>query len=84
MIEIVGAPGPDWKILQTQPESSVALRIDPGFLHIWLNEKHYEVETRKYLTEQEGELYFPKRARFEKTVTLVVIQLKTNITSRGK
>jgi hypothetical protein len=47
LIEIVGAPGPDWKILQTQPEPSVSLRIDPGFLHVWLDGKHYEVETRK-------------------------------------
>ena len=47
LIEIIGAPGPDWKIIQTEQEPSVSLRIDPGYLHIWLNEKHYEVETRK-------------------------------------
>ena len=46
LIEMVGAPGPDWDILQRQTEPSTSIRVDPGYLHIWLNGKHFEVAIR--------------------------------------
>ena len=47
LIEIVGAPGPDWEIIQTNREPSVSIRIDSGYLHIWLEGEHYEVVAKK-------------------------------------
>jgi hypothetical protein len=34
LIEIIEAPGPDWKIIQSQSEPSIFLRIDPKYLHV--------------------------------------------------
>jgi hypothetical protein len=47
LIEIISAPGPDWKTIQSQSDPSVSIRIDPGYLHVWLKNKHYEVIARE-------------------------------------
>ena len=47
LIEIVGAPGPDWQIIERHPDPSVSLRIDTGCLHVWYKGKHYEVKVRE-------------------------------------
>lgn len=44
-IEIVGAPGPEWETRERVP-ADVAVRIDTGFLHVWLAGAHYEVAAR--------------------------------------
>lgn len=46
-IRILGAPGPNWQQVNNFVGSSITLRQDPGFLHIWLNGKHYEIEARQ-------------------------------------
>lgn len=46
LIRILGAPGPDWEQLAFFPCASIRVRQDPGFLHVWLGEKHYEVPAR--------------------------------------
>ena len=47
LIEIIGAPGPDWKIIQNEKDDSVSIRIDPGYFHVWYKKNHYEIEPRK-------------------------------------
>lgn len=34
LIEISGAPGPDWKIIQSEKDDSVSIRTDPGYFHV--------------------------------------------------
>lgn len=41
-IQIISAPGPDWRSVSRQPIHKLKLRADPGFLHIWAFGRHYE------------------------------------------
>jgi hypothetical protein len=46
-VDFIGAPGPDWKINTQMHVAELQTRRDPGFLHVWLNGKHYEFPARK-------------------------------------
>lgn len=46
-IRMLGAPGPEWEQIVFFPCSSVHVRQDPSFLHVWVGEKHYEVAARE-------------------------------------
>ena len=46
-IEIIGAPGPEWEVINTFQEKSLIYRQDPSWLHIWVNEIHYEIKAKK-------------------------------------
>ncbi|MEZ5528430.1 MAG: hypothetical protein R3E57_00570 [Porticoccaceae bacterium] len=46
-IKILGAPGPDWEQVSSFSESSISLRKDPGYLHVWLKGKHHEIKARE-------------------------------------
>ena len=45
-IQILGAPGPDWVVLQTWPVPGLSFRADPGFLHVWLRQQRFELPAR--------------------------------------
>ena len=45
-IRILGAPGPDWEIIDTLPVAGLTVRADPGFLHVWFNQTHFEFPAR--------------------------------------
>ena len=46
-IRILGAPGPSWEQVAFFPCASLHFRQDPGFLHVWVGGKHYEVAARQ-------------------------------------
>ncbi len=46
-VNFLGAPGPDWEIISTIEVKHFTIRRDPGFMHAWLDGKHYEFEERK-------------------------------------
>ena len=45
-IEIVGAPGPEWRVLSSEDDPSLEYRIDPSFFHVWHRGQHYEYPIR--------------------------------------
>ena len=45
-IEIVGAPGPEWESINMFQESGLTYRQDESFLHVWLNNTHYEIAAK--------------------------------------
>ncbi len=45
-ITFIGAPGPDYEINNTIVVENFTTRIDLGFVHCWLNKKHYEYPAR--------------------------------------
>ena len=46
LIDIIGAPGPEWEILQAEIAPDIDIRVDPSWLHIWLGKTHYEIPAR--------------------------------------
>jgi len=46
-IEIVGAPGPTWDIVEVAKAPGITIREDPGCLHVWHNGQHYEFPERE-------------------------------------
>ena len=42
-VTYLGGPGYDYVVNSTTKESSLEIRVDPGYLHIWLNGEHFEV-----------------------------------------
>ena len=41
-VHFLGAPGPNWEINTPMVVEGLSVRIDPSFVHIWFNGKHYE------------------------------------------
>ena len=35
--------GPDWENINTNSCIDLVVRADPGYMHIWLDNRHYEV-----------------------------------------
>lgn len=46
-VDFLGAPGPDWKINTPMLYKDLKVRIDPSFIHVWLDGIHYEFEEQK-------------------------------------
>ena len=46
LIDIVGAPGPHWNVVEEIQLSGTSVRSDPRFLHVWLEDQHYEIAAR--------------------------------------
>jgi len=46
-VNFIGAPGPDWELIKSINVPSLEARMDPGFAHVWLEEKHYEFKARE-------------------------------------
>ena len=46
LIELVGAPGPHWKMLEAIHCSGTSVRSDPGVLHVWFDGNHYEAPAK--------------------------------------
>ena len=44
-IRVLG-PGPDWEIVDSQQVQGLRVRSDPGFLHVWLSQAHFEFPAR--------------------------------------
>ncbi len=36
-IEIVGAPGPTWDVLETYRRPGIVVRSEPDYLHVWID-----------------------------------------------
>jgi hypothetical protein len=45
LIRILG-PGPEWEVIDALHVSSLTVRTDPSFLHIWLGQAHFEFPAR--------------------------------------
>lgn len=45
-IRFLGAPGPDWEVIDTTIVPGLTVRADPGFLHVWLSGVHFEFPAR--------------------------------------
>ena len=45
-IRILAAPGPDWETIDTLSVADLTIRADPGFLHVWFNQAHFEFPAR--------------------------------------
>ena len=46
-VEFLGAPGPNWKIIEKLKVENLSTRMDPSYVHAWLDGKHYEFEKKK-------------------------------------
>jgi hypothetical protein len=46
-IRFLGAPGPDWEVIDTTVVPGLTVRADPGFLHVWLRGAHFEFPARE-------------------------------------
>ena len=46
-VNYLGAPGPNWNINKSIDVPNLVVRIDPKFLHVWNNEKHYEFAAKE-------------------------------------
>ncbi|MCS6244544.1 MAG: hypothetical protein H2172_11890 [Opitutus sp.] len=47
VIEINGAPGPEWEYVERSRIKDLSFRVDPGFLHISIAGEHFEVASKK-------------------------------------
>ncbi|MBA3581302.1 MAG: hypothetical protein H0W44_02495 [Gammaproteobacteria bacterium] len=45
-IKMVGGMDGGWEQINKYTEASLDIREDPGFLHVWLKTKHYEIKAR--------------------------------------
>ena len=45
-VQVFG-PGSHWEQLNTYTEKGLSKRVDPSILHIWLGNKHYEIQARR-------------------------------------
>ena len=45
-IQIIGAPGPEWEVLNTNQDRNLSYRQDDNYFHVWLNDKHYEIKEK--------------------------------------
>ena len=43
---MVGGMDGGWEQINKYTEASLDIREDPGFLHVWLKTKHYEIKAR--------------------------------------
>ena len=46
-IEIIGAPCPEWEVVERERDKAISYRVDPSYLHIWYNDTHYEFAENK-------------------------------------
>ena len=47
VLEILGAPGPTWKTVQTALCRGLDTKQDPEFLHVWLGDIHRAIPARE-------------------------------------
>jgi hypothetical protein len=45
-IKVLG-PGSHWEQLNSYIEDGLSTRVDQTILHIWLDNKHYEIQARR-------------------------------------
>jgi len=45
-IEIISAPGLEWKAVNTFQEKNLSYKKDESYLQVWFNDKHYEIKAR--------------------------------------
>ena len=41
-IRVIGAPGPEWEEVRAVDTPGLAVRLDPGFVHVWFQGAHHE------------------------------------------
>ena len=46
IIKNISSPGPDYEIGKIYKVDNLTTRIDPAYLHCWLNKKHYEFKEK--------------------------------------
>lgn len=46
VVVLQGAPGYEYDPISSTNEQSLQIRVDSGFLHIWLHGKHFEIKER--------------------------------------
>jgi hypothetical protein len=46
LIKLQGSPGYEYDVVSTVNDSTIEIRIDPEFLHIWYMGKYHEIKER--------------------------------------
>ena len=46
MIRAIGAPGPVRGVIKEEHRPGLSVRADPNFLHVWVDDVHYEAPAR--------------------------------------
>ena len=47
LIKLQGAPGYEQEVVSSVNESTIEIRVDPEYLHIWYMGSHYEIKERE-------------------------------------